>query len=173
MKNLTKTAEELKVTATRFLQKIRVENTLIFALGNGKRIVFNPANCTEKIRDVAMYHGFSQKIGDSVSGMSKGEEYSAAMARMGAVIEALEAGHWNVGKTEELGSLIEAIASVKKLDVALVEKAVIEASAEQRKAWAAHKAVRAKMLQIEADRLKANLGEEELAFVFSIEEDDA
>jgi hypothetical protein len=83
---------EVKV---KFLEVKRVGTKLAFVLSNGSRVEFDTAKADDAIREHAMYHGFNQKIRDSMSGAIKEKDFAAAVDRMKVTVDSLYAGDWN------------------------------------------------------------------------------
>lgn len=138
-----------------FLKKLVDETGITFRLGNGHEVRLTFADYTTERQREAMRHGFSQKVGDSVAGLSKGREYRLAGEVLAETIDGLKEA-WNSGRGEGGGSLlVAAIARVKKLPEADVQKAYNNATAEQRKQWAKHPAVDLAVQQIRLERAQA------------------
>lgn len=132
---------------------------LMFILGNGTKIAFDPKQCNEETKERAMFHGFNQKIRDSAAGFSKEKDFAGAEAEMRAVIDSLYANEWNrkggAGTGVVLEDLAHAIARFKKVDFDRALAAVSKATPEQRAEWGKHKVVAAFAAQAKADRLNA------------------
>jgi len=150
---------EAEVEKPFFLKKVVHKDGIDFRLGNGAKVVFEVAKVAPEILQQAALHGFSQKIGDSIAGLSKELRFKEAEAVMAEVVASLYAGTWNAKRESEPSDLCEALAILKKLNVEDVREAVSKASKEQVKAWAANPAVKAQVLKIkEARATKAAKG---------------
>lgn len=138
---------EVKVNAGRIL----------FVLGNGQKLSFDPGAANEEIRKQAQFHGFNQKIRDAAAGYSKEKDFAGAAAEMQAVIDGLYRGEWNrkggAGTSVMLEDLAKAIARFKNADFAKALAAVEKATPEQRAEWLKNKTVKAYADQARADRL--------------------
>lgn len=146
-----------------------------FEFGNGKTVSCKIEDFNEEIRTRAMYHGFSQKIGDSYAS-AKGD-YSKGIDAAQSVIDALKDGDWNQGRETEgkprIAELSAALARVKGIPeeeaLAAVTKAAAldgdeeakKAGQEKLKAWRAHPKVKAAILQIAAEKAAAKAAESE------------
>jgi hypothetical protein len=90
---------------------------LVFTFSDGTVLNFDPnaPNISDEIRKQAMYHGFSQKIGDSYAGAKSVED---AIAAASATINQLPEG-WNArreaGEGPDTGLLLEAIMRVNNV----------------------------------------------------------
>lgn len=159
--------------APAFLKKLVDAKGITFLLGNGHEVRLTFADYCSERQQEAMRHGFSQKVGDAVAGLSKGREYRLAGEVLAETVEGLKKS-WNSGRGESGGTLLcEAIARVKKLPEADIRKAYENASPEQRKQWAKHPAVDLAMQQIKLERAQAAADTaEELEFSLGDEEEE-
>ena len=143
----------------KFLEvKAAPQGGLQFVLGNGKRVMFDPARCTKQIRAQAELHGFNQKIRDGAAGFSKGKDYDGAAAEMQEIIDALYNGDWKrqgggTGGGLVLEDIAAAIAAIRKADPVKALAAVQKATTEQRKEWMKNATVAAGVAKAKADRL--------------------
>lgn len=143
----------------KFLSVATVDGKIIFTLGNGKTIAFDPNEVPKEVQVQALLHGFKQKIADSIAGLSKGEQYAEAYAELADVTASLIKGDWYRRGGGDGGQLVadlaEAIAGIKKCSIATALAAVQKADADQRKVWMKNKAVAGAMAELRAARLKA------------------
>ena len=145
--------------ATKFIEVKVASGRLVFALGNGTRIEFDPARVSDDIRKQAMFHGFNQKIKDAAAGFSKANDFAGAAKAMGAVIDALHDNSWNRKGGGERGvdleDLATAISRVRNVDFEKAYSAVSKAEPTARKAWAANARVAQIMAELRLERAKA------------------
>lgn len=143
----------------KFLAVAEGEHGLLFNLGNGKSITFDVSKCTADVQEKAMYHGFKQKIADSVAGLSKEQKYSEAFAELSDVIATLYGGEWNRRASgtggQVVADLAAALAKLKKVDYEKAFAAVQKADDETRKAWMKAPAIKGAIAEIVSARLKA------------------
>lgn len=137
----------------KFLTKTVDGKGVTFTLGNGKSVRLTFSDYPEERLHEAMAHGFSQKVGDTVAGLSKLKEYRLAEEVLTEQIAGLKTA-WNSGRTTTAtgGLLAEALARVKGMDIADVVPSVTAASPEQRRAWLEHPAVAKAVADITAER---------------------
>lgn len=148
----------------KFLEVKTNGGRLVFVLGNGQKLIFDPAQCNEDIRQQAMFHGFNQKIRDAAAGFSKEKDFAGAIGDMNAVMEALYGGDWNRkgGATgTNLEDLANAIARFKNVTFERAMAAVAKGTPEQRAEWMKNKTVAAFAAQARADRLAAAIATNE------------
>jgi hypothetical protein len=167
---------EVKV---KFLEVKRVGTKLAFVLSNGSRVEFDTAKADDSIREHAMYHGFNQKIRDSMSGAIKEKDFAAAVDRMKVTVDSLYAGDWNrqggggiAGVVME--DLANAISQFKNTTFEKAFKAVSNATAEKRAEWAKNAKITALMAEYKAKRLAkaAESATDELDIPLDDEEED-
>ena len=73
----------------------KIENgTLTITFSHGKQIIVNPAAFTLPIQDMAMLHGFKQKLVDA-GAMSRGATIEGKYAAIAEVFDRLSNGEWN------------------------------------------------------------------------------
>lgn len=143
----------------KFLEvKAAPQGGLQFILGNGSRVMFDPARCTKQIRAQAELHGFNQKIRDGAAGYSKGRDYDGAMAEMQEIVDALYNGDWKrqgggTGGGLVIEDLATAISVIRKADFEKALAAATKATTEQRKEWMKNPRVAAEVAKAKADRL--------------------
>lgn len=128
------------------------EGVVRFALGNGQEVVARLADFPQDIRDRLAYHGLSQKVGDSVSGLSKERRFGDAYAVLQDSVAMLVAGNWNAGREGGSSDLVEALAKLKKLPVEDVRVAVKRMDEETLKRVMANPAVKAEIAKMKAKR---------------------
>lgn len=143
---------------SKFLTVSQSNGGLVFELGNGKKLTFNPSEVGQQVREQAELHGFNQKIRDAAAGFSKTSDYSGAFAEMADVIESLKAGEWNRrgggGAGQAMQDLAAAIAKIKGCGEEVAMAAVRKADPEQRKAWLKNGKVALAVQEIQSARLK-------------------
>lgn len=142
----------------KFLSKdVLDDGRVTFTLGNGKVLTVNPEDYPTEIRGRLTSHGASQKIGDGTSGFSKKQDFAGAWEAMTSIHEALMAGNWEReggGFGVSIEDLSEAIAKLKKVDIAKAKAAVDSAPVEKRREWASNKQVAAEIQAIRLRRAK-------------------
>jgi len=162
-------AEESKV---KFVDLKTRGDVLIFVLGNGARLEFDPASVSDKIRHKAMLHGFTQKFRDSTASLSKAKDYAGALAAMQLVKDTLTIDdEWN-RKGGNKAAIVEAdlavaLARYKKTDdIAKCLLVVQKADTATREKWLENKTMAAYYVQAKADRMakeaESGSGDEEL-----------
>lgn len=152
---MAKTAEK------KFLTKITPDmaggksRQVIFALGNGVKVVGDldkiPADMVERLA----IHGLSQKVGDTTSNLSKGRDFHAAFGAMQETVDNLEKGLWSVRGGSSTSDLVAAMAELQGLDTETVQAAVDAATEEQIAELRKHPEIKAKILSMQAERQKA------------------
>lgn len=133
---------------------------LIVTYQDGEKAELDVATLAKETQERGMYHGFKQKLGDAAAN-AKGD-LNYAKANIGAVIEALADGEWSRrGGGAGNSLLIEAVARVKKYDIAKAREAVEALSEEDRKALAKASKIAKAMLEIKQERLEAKAKDSE------------
>lgn len=154
-----------------FLRKItgysndaRAEAGVIrFVLGDerGTTVTLDVTRLSDDIKERAMIHGLSQKIGDMVAGLSKDKLYTIAQTTLEDGVIQLYNGEWNAGREgnggQAMQDLIDAIAKIQKADREKVAEVIANATPEKIAEWKKHKLVSAEMKDIAAKRAKAQL----------------
>jgi len=128
------------------------EGQVRFVLGNGQEVVARLEDFPQDIRDRLAYHGISQKVGDSVSGLSKERRFGDAYATLQDSVAMLVAGNWNAGREGGSSDLVEALAKLKKLPVEDVRVAVKRMDEDTLKRVMANPAVKAEIAKMKAKR---------------------
>lgn len=132
-----------------------VDGAIRFVLGNGLEVRAVLAEIPKGVQEQLMMHGLSQKVGDSAAGFSKATDYSGAFGAMQQVVDNLLAGQWSTrGQGGGISDLVQAIAELRNVDLEQAQAAVDAMDEEQLKKVAAHPAVKAKVADIKAERLK-------------------
>lgn len=119
---------------------------MVFLLGNGLKLVCDITELPVEIKERLMYHGLSQKIGDSSSGFSKGKDFTGALNAMEEVAAHLRQGEWTKGAKERginLSDMAEVIAKLKKFKPEDVLKSLQEMTEDKVKEMAKHPAIAA------------------------------
>lgn len=135
-------------------------SVLSFTFKDGRSVECDLSELSEDIQGALLSHGLIQKIRDSFAGV-KGD-IDAALGSAGQVWDNLKEGRWNASRASGGGEprtteLAQAIADIKGLDLATVQKAVNEATDEKRKAWRKNSAVKARIMEIRAEKAKAKM----------------
>ncbi len=92
-----------------------IKDQLVVTYADGVKDTLDVKALDDKIKELGMYHGFKQKLGDSAAN-AKGD-LNYAKASIGGVIEALTQKEWNRRGGGTGGTLlIEAIARIKEID---------------------------------------------------------
>ena len=136
----------------KFLQVLQQNGELSFKLGNGLTVEITPSECSDEIREAAMFHGFNQKIRDSAAGFSKTSDFSGAFSAMQSVVDNLLGGLWNAKGGNGIGDLVQAIANLKRIDLDEAQGLVEELDDEQYKVVMGKPAVKADIARIKAER---------------------
>lgn len=132
------------------------ESQLAFKFGNGTVVSIDLNELSEDISGQLLVHGLTQKGRDSFAS-AKGD-FTFAIAQLEKTFDHLRDGQWNASRasggdgTPRISELAEAIANIKKLDLATVQTAVAGAEDEQRKAWRKNPSVAAEILRIRAKK---------------------
>lgn len=146
-------------------------------LGNGVVVeaVLDQISGENRVR--AMWHGLSQKLGDSVSGLSKDKLFDLAEKDLRAIVAQLATADWDrkavgggkkVDGEIEINDLATVIAKLKKADFAAVLDVVQNAGQEQRDVWRKNAAIKAELADMIAKRAKAAAKESGGDFEFPI-----
>lgn len=145
--------------APKFLEVTTRSGSLVFTFGNGETVLFTPSDVSDAMREQAMYHGFNQKLRDSVAGFSKDKDYQGAWDAMIEVKSSLVAGEWNRRRSEggdsasqSVQDLAAAIAEIRSVPTEKARAAVDKATPEQRKAWAKNASIAALIAGYKAQR---------------------
>lgn len=110
-KKIYVSAEDTDGKQSYFPEAERIE----FRFSNGETVPVDPDKFSEDLRRAAMFHGFSQKLGDSYASTKDVEE---AYEKFMAMLEQVEAGNW-LAERESAGPRIS-----------LVVKAIVAAKAK-------------------------------------------
>ena len=148
-------------TEKKFLTKVTPDmaggkpRQVSFILGNGEKVVGDldkfPADIVERLA----IHGLSQKVGDSTSNLSKTRDFHAAFGAMQEIVDNLEKGLWSVRGGNSTSDLVAALADLQGSDTETVQAAIDAASEEQVAELRKHPQIRAKILELQAERQKA------------------
>lgn len=161
-----------EVKAVRFLSKEVLSNGVVFKLGNGQTLQAALSDFNATIQKDLALHGLSQKVGDSAAGCAKDKAYGAALAAMTAVHDSLKAGKWGAEREGTGGQLMEdliqAIATLKKMDAEAVGAAVRAADEATVKAWLKNAKIASAILELKAKRAKLAAREAEEDFEFTV-----
>lgn len=132
---------------------------LIFTFDDGEVIRFDTGTVSEEIRNRAVLHGFSQKLGDSYAAAAKEENPLAwAKEQVREVISQLLAGDWRAARaagTPRVSDLAQALARVTGNTVEEAHAFVETLDDDQKKAYRAKNKVKAALAQIKSERLAA------------------
>lgn len=144
-----------EVKKPRFCEKdFSAEGIGTFSFSNGTILNFDINELSETQKFNLMMHGLMQKIGDSYA--SCGGEHTLAIAAAQKTWDNLLSDQWTASRASagegkpRSGELAQALANVKKLDLAAVSSVVEKATDEQRKAWRKHPAIAAEIARIRA-----------------------
>lgn len=152
-----------------FLKKVTpydkdgVANQISFILGNGQVVTVVRDQISAENAEHAMWHGVSQKLGDSCASFSKESKFGDAFAELTELATQLGQKEWNktrdgkggVEAKQNYEDLIEALAKLKKMSPDEIRVAVDRAPVEKLKGWMANLTVKAEMAEIKSKRLKA------------------
>ena len=145
---------------TKFLSKILPfdingkEGVVTCVLGNGLKVEVDTEVLPADIRKRLMYHGLSQKLGDSAAGFSKDRDFSGAFAAIQQTADNLIAGVWTSRASSGISDLVAAIADIRGVSVETAQAAVDKMTEDQVAAIRKHPAVKEAIARIQAERLK-------------------
>lgn len=148
----TQTQEVKKV---KFCEKSAEGTVVKFAFGSGNTLSLDLSTLSEEIQQELMIHGALQKIGDSYA--SAGGDYAFGEAAASKVISNLESGQWGAPRAsgegkKSVGELATALAELQGVPVEQIQIALEAATEEQRKAFRAHPAIKAKIAELRAKK---------------------
>lgn len=138
-----------------------IEGTVLtFTFGDGEVISTDVSTYPEDTQEDLKMHGASQKGGDSYA--SAGGDFAFAKTKLRETISNLEQGLWTAARTKgegkkPIGELALALAELQGIDVAAVTTVLTAASPEELKVFRSHPQVKAKILQLRADKATAAL----------------
>ena len=99
--------------------------TLTFTFDDGEAIVFSVSDVSDKIRNYAMFHGFSQKLGDSYASASKAENPLAwAKQTLRDTIAQLREGDWRAPAGEGGPRVTDLATAIARITGKSIEEAV-------------------------------------------------
>ena len=145
-------------TEKKFLTKVTpdmaggVAGQVAFILGSGVKVIGDLNKFPEEIRHRLALHGLSQKVGDSVSSLSKTRDFHAAFGCMQEVVDNLEKGLWSARGGSSTSDLVAALAILSNEDTETVQAAIDAASEEQVAEFRKNPAIKAKILEMQAER---------------------
>ena len=157
---MTEAATETKEVKIPFCTKTIEGTVLTFTFGDGEQITTDVSTYPEETQEDLKMHGASQKGGDSYA--SAGGDYSFAKTKLRETISNLEQGLWTAARAKgegkkPIGELALALAELHGIDVAAVTTVLTAASPEELKVFRSHPQVKAKILQLRADKATAAL----------------
>lgn len=164
----------MEATNTKFCTKTIKDGILTIAINRKVAVQRKLTDYPEQVQAMAMGHGFSQKLGDSVASLSKGNKESEAIRTVQDLDAQLMAGMWNkptgpVGPKEVfpladlVEGLFEALKKTPEGKMAQVEQvqAMIEGlDVAGRNEVAKNAAVRAEVLTVQTRRAQAEAKKE-------------
>lgn len=136
-------------------------SVLSFLFKDGSKVECDLEELNDDMTSALIVHGLTQKVRDSFAA-AKGD-VGAAVGSATKVWENLKSGQWNASRASgtegapRTNELAQAIADIKGHDLAAVQKAVDDAPDEKRKAWRKNPAVKARIMEIRAEKAKAAL----------------
>lgn len=123
-------------------------------LGNGLRVEVDAEMLSDDIRMRLMYHGLSQKLGDSAAGFSKDRDFSGAFAAIQQTADNLISGVWASRASSGTSDLVAAIAELRGVEVEAAQAAVDKMTEDQVSAVRKHPAIKEAIARMQAERLK-------------------
>ena len=158
----------------KFCTKTLKDGVLTVAINRKVAVQRKLTDYPEQVREQAMGHGFSQKLGDSVASLSKGNKESEAIKTVQDLDAQLMAGMWNkpagpVGPKETfpLADLVEGLFGAlkktpegKTVTVEAVQAMVEGLDVAGRNEVAKNAAVRAEVLAVQTRRAQAEAKKE-------------
>ena len=148
-------------TEKKFLTKITpdmaggVARQVAFVLGSGVKVIGDLGKFNAEIIERLAIHGLSQKVGDSVSALSKTRDFHAAFGNMQEVVDNLEKGLWSARGGSSTSDLVAALASLTGEDTETIQTAIDQADDEKIAEFRKNPEVKAKILEMQAERQKA------------------
>ena len=142
----------------KFLTKITpdmaggVSRQVAFVLGSGVKVIGDLAKFNVEIIERLAIHGLSQKVGDSVSALSKTRDFHAAFGNMQEVVDNLEKGLWSARGGSSTSDLVAALASLTGEDTETIQTAIDQADDEKIAEFRKNPEVKAKILEMQAER---------------------
>lgn len=142
--------------------------TLQLVLGNGSTIELPLDQVSQSNQVRAIWHGLSQRLGDSVAGLSKDKLFDLAEKDIRAIIAVLATDEWDrkvsakgprVDSADTMHDLATAIAKLKKAVFDGVFEVVRNAEQSQRDVWKKNPQIDAIMKDLAAKRAKEGLKE--------------
>ena len=149
-----------------FLKKITpydaggIPGKLLLVWGDGITTEIELEKISEPNQTHAMWHGLSQRFGDSVAGCSKDRAFEYARSQIDEIYNQLQTSEWNRGGKgggegeQAILDLIDAIARLKKKPAETISPVVRGADKDQRNIWRKHPAISAILLEIAQKRQK-------------------
>lgn len=164
----------MEATNVKFCTKTLKDGVLTVAINRKVAVQRKLADYPEAVREQAMGHGFSQKLGDSVASLSKGNKESEAIKTVQDLDAQLMAGMWNkpagpVGPKETfpLADLVEGLFGAlkktpegKAIQVEQVQAMLEGMDVAGRNEVAKNAAVRAEVLTVQTRRAQAEAKKE-------------
>ena len=164
----------MEATNVKFCTKTLKDGVLTVAINRKVAVQRKLADYPEVVREQAMGHGFSQKLGDSVASLSKGNKESEAIKTVQDLDAQLMAGMWNkpagpVGPKETfpLADLVEGLFEAlkktpegKAIQVEQVQAMLEGMDVAGRNEVAKNAAVRAEVLTVQTRRAQAEAKKE-------------
>lgn len=138
-----------------FCTKVIEGSVIHFKFGDGETISTDVSTYPEDTQEDLKMHGASQKGGDSYA--SAGGDYAFAKTKLRETISNLEQGLWTAARTKgegkkPVGELAQALAELQGVEVASVLELLNAADDAMLKTFRAHPQVKAKILQLRADK---------------------
>lgn len=139
----------------KFLTVSYEANTIVFALGNGEKLVADLDTLVPEMAFEAKRHGLNQKIRDAAASFSKTQDFKGAMESMKATYDCIYVTRqWNRNGQGFDSDIIEAVANLKKIGVAKAKEIIDSLDDEQMKVLRSQDSVKAEMLRIKSERAK-------------------
>ena len=145
-------------TEKKFLTKITpdmaggVARQVAFVLGSGVKVIGDIGKFPAEIVERLAIHGLSQKVGDSVSALSKTRDFHAAFGNMQEVVDNLEKGLWSARGGSSTSDLVAALAILTGEDTETIQTAIDAADDEKIAEFRKNPEVKAKILEMQAER---------------------
>ena len=164
----------MEATNVKFCTKTIKDSILTISINRKVAVQRKLTDYPEAVREQAMQHGFSQKLGDSVASLSKGNKESEAIKTVQDLDAQLMAGMWNrpsgpVGPKEvfPLADLVEGLFGAlkktpegKATQVEQVQAMLEGMDVSGRNEVAKNAAVRAEVLAVQTRRAQAEAKKE-------------
>ena len=127
-------------------------NVLTWEFANGSSHKVDAGRLPDAIQDMALVHGIKQKLSDVYAGAESARE---AEEKFLALLDQLEDGNWNAGRSSTGGIWVEALAKASGQPMEKALEVWNQKSADERQDIQKHPQVKQAKAEIELERAKA------------------